>query len=249
MRFPEVHGIIRRRLLVNFRVEPEVIRRLLPAPFRPKLHDGHAIAGICLIRLEEIRPRCAPQILGLSSENAAHRIAVAWEDRGDLREGVYIPRRDTDSLISHLGGGRVFPGEQHWAKFEVIDEGDRIELHMRALDREAQVDVTGHVARQLPPSSVFRTLNEASSFFKPGALGYSVSSDPRRLDGIVLETHSWRVAPLAIEEVYSSYFSDETLFPRGSVELDCALLMRNIAHEWHAAEHMVLSDGCRARTC
>jgi len=59
MKVPKVHGVIGRRLLVNFRVEPEVIQRQLPQPFRPKLHDGHAVAGICLIRLENIRPRRA----------------------------------------------------------------------------------------------------------------------------------------------------------------------------------------------
>ena len=96
MRFPKVHGIIRRRLLVNFRVEPDVIQRHLQQS-RPKLHDGQAIAGICLIRLENIRPKRVPRILGLSSENAAHRIAVVWEDSGEMREGVYIPRRDTSS--------------------------------------------------------------------------------------------------------------------------------------------------------
>ena len=238
MQFPNVHGIIRRRLLVNFRVAPDVIQRHLPAPFRPKLHDGHAIAGICLIRLEDIRPRRVPRILGLSSENAAHRIAVVWEDGGETREGVYIPRRDTGSCISHCGGGRVFPGEHHRADFQVIDDGDRIELHMRADDEGAQVDVIGHVARDLPADSIFRTVSEASSFFEPGSLGYSVTADAGRLDGIVLKTHSWTVTPLAIEEARSSYFSDETLFPAGSVAFDCALLMRNIAHEWHAAEDM-----------
>lgn len=238
MRFPNVHGIIRRRLLVNFRVDPDVIQRQLPEPFRPKLHDGHAIAGICLIRLEEIRPKRVPRILGLSSENAAHRIAVVWEDGGETREGVYIPRRDTGSCISHCGGGRVFPGEHHRAEFQVTDDGDRIELHMRAADEGAQVDVIGHVARDLPADSIFQTVSEASSFFEPGSLGYSVTADAGRLDGIVLKTHSWTVTPLAIEEARSSYFSDETLFPAGSVAFDCALLMRNIAHEWHAAEDM-----------
>ena len=126
MRFPRIHGIIRRRLLVNFRVAPDVIQRHLPAPFRPKLHDGHAIAGICLIRLEGIRPKGVPEIFGLSSENAAHRIAVVWEDGGEMREGVYIPRRDTGSLIGHLAGGRVFPGEHHRAQFQVADDGNRI---------------------------------------------------------------------------------------------------------------------------
>ena len=101
MRLPTVHGIIGRRLLVNFRAEPEVVQRHLPSPFRPKLHDGRAVAGICLIRLEDIRPRWFPRMLGLSSENAAHRIAVLWDDDNGSHEGVYIPRRDTGSATIH----------------------------------------------------------------------------------------------------------------------------------------------------
>src|SRR6186713_1755384 len=112
MRLPVINGLIRRRLLVNFRVDAEVMRRFLPTPFRPKLHQGYAIAGICLIRLEQIRPKWLPQYLGISSENAAHRIAVLWDEAsGAEREGVFIPRRDTGSWMNHLAGGRLFPGE------------------------------------------------------------------------------------------------------------------------------------------
>ena len=93
MQMPKVHGLIRRRLLVNLRVEPALMQGNIPAPFRPKLHDGHAVAGICLIRLEEIRPKRFPRVIGLSSENAAHRVAVVlWEDTNGPHEGVYIPR-------------------------------------------------------------------------------------------------------------------------------------------------------------
>src|SRR4029453_13729370 len=99
MNVPKVHGVIGRRLLGNFRVEPDGIQPPPPAPFRPKLHDGHAVAGICLIRLENIRPLRFPRMLGLSSENAAHRIAVVWNDDTGSHEGVYIPRRDTGSLM------------------------------------------------------------------------------------------------------------------------------------------------------
>jgi hypothetical protein len=67
---------------VNFRVDPRVMQVQLPSRFRPKLHQSHAIAGICLIRLEAVRPRLVPQFLGVSSENAAHRIAVRWQAEG-----------------------------------------------------------------------------------------------------------------------------------------------------------------------
>ena len=126
MRFPKVHGTIKRRLLVNFRVDPAVMQRHLPPAFNPKLHRGYAIAGICLIRLENIRPRRFPGLLGLSSENAAHRIAVTWQDESGAREGVYIPRRDTGSLVNHLAGGRLFPGEHQRATFRVTDADNRI---------------------------------------------------------------------------------------------------------------------------
>ena len=109
MKLPAVEGLIRRRVLVNYRVDPQVVARLLPEGFRPKLHAGHAIAGICLIRLEEVRPRFLPAWTGIASENAAHRIAVLWDEDGETREGVFIPRRDTGSLPNYLAGGRLFP--------------------------------------------------------------------------------------------------------------------------------------------
>ena len=80
LKLPVITGLIRRRLLVNYRVDPAAIKSILPSRFRPKLQNGHAIAGICLIRLEGIRPRLFPAWAGITSENAAHRIAVLWTE-------------------------------------------------------------------------------------------------------------------------------------------------------------------------
>src|SRR5437773_1738381 len=127
MRLPVIDGIIRRRILVNFRVDPEVIQKQLPSRFKPKLHNGKAIGGICLIRLENIRPKFLPAAFGISSENAAHRIAVTWTDEsGSQREGVFIPRRDTGSWLNHFLGGRIFPGEHNLAEFKVTESNDAI---------------------------------------------------------------------------------------------------------------------------
>jgi hypothetical protein len=238
MRLPKVHGTIKRRLLINYRVDPEVISRHLPPPFRPKLHQNSAIAGICLIRLEDIRPLRFPLALGLSSENAAHRIAVVWEDHAGSHEGVYIPRRDTGSLMNHLAGGRLFPGEHQRATFQVTEDEQRIALHMRSADGQVELNVVGRTSAELPATSRFSTVTEASAFFESGGVGYSVTSSGTRLDGVVLKTDSWRVEPLAVESAYSTYFEDRERFPAGSVCFDCGLVMRNIPHEWEAAEDM-----------
>jgi hypothetical protein len=231
---------------VNFRVDPDVIQRVLPSPFRPKLHRGSAIAGICLIRLEDIRPKRFPRLVGISSENAAHRIAVLWSDGdGTPREGVYIPRRDTGSLFNHLAGGRLFPGEHHRAHFDVRESDDRIELAMKSADGMVEVQVAAKIASSLPSTSSFADVEEASAFFKSGSLGYSATGSGKRLDGLILKTLNWEVTPLAVDRVESSFFNDESRFPKGSVAFDCALLMRNIAHEWHAATELYADERAR----
>jgi uncharacterized protein YqjF (DUF2071 family) len=239
MRLPTIHGLIRRRLLVNFRVDPEVMRRFLPAPFRPKLHNGYAVAGICLIRLEQIRPRWLPSFFGIASENAAHRIAVLWDDPiGAESEGVFIPRRDTGSFLNHLAGGRVFPGEHHLADFDVTDDGSRVTMAIRARDGRMAVDLRAQQSEFLPNTSCFASLQESSAFFAGGSVGYSVTQDSARLDGIRLHTHDWRVHPLAVEQVHSTFFADASMFPTGSVAFDHALIMRDIGHEWHEVTEM-----------
>jgi hypothetical protein len=242
MKFPEIRGLIRRRILVNYRVKPDVIQHLLPDPFKPKLLRGWAMAGICLIRLEQIRPSWMPVPLGFCSENAAHRIAVCWKDQEDqVREGVYIPRRDSSSMINCLVGGRLFPGEHHRADFKVRDDGNDIDLCVRGLNDSLSIALHGQFANTLPPTSLFSSLEEASDFFKYGSLGYSETASGTHLDGVVLLTKHWEIKPLQVELAQSSYFADREKFPEGSVEFDCALVMRNIEHEWQAAPEMPTS--------
>jgi hypothetical protein len=243
MRLPEIQGVIRRRLLVNFRVDAGVMKRYLPSPFRPKLHGGYAIAGICLIRLEEIRANWFPRCLGISSENAAHRIAVEWrEASGEKREGVFIPRRDTGSWLNHLAGGRVFPGEHHRSDFSVTDDGVGIAMSVRARDGGMTLRLRARESDALPQTSCFQSLDESSAFFEKGNVGYSVTRDCCRLDGIRLDTRSWSVRPLAVEEVESSFFEDESIFPRGSATFDHALVMRDIAHRWNMESDLYVSE-------
>jgi hypothetical protein len=238
MRLPTIQGLIDRRLLVNYRADPAAIERILPQPFRPKLHRGYAIAGICLIRLKQIRPQFMPLPMGLSSENAAHRIAVEWDAGGQVREGVYIPRRDTNSRFNALAGGRLFPGEHHHAKFNVRESDDRVSIESHSDDGQMQISVRGRIAESLPDSSVFASLDEASQFFEAGSLGYSVTSDAGRFDGLEMSCDSWSVEPFAVEQVKSSFFDDANQFPPGTVTFDCALLMRGIEHRWHGREDL-----------
>lgn len=233
MRIPVVRGVIERRILVNFRVDPDVLRPLVPAPFRPKLHRGFGMVGICLIRLKNIRPWFIPRFLGIRSENAAHRTAVEWDENGAVREGVYVRRRDTSSRLNALAGGRLFPGIHNHAAFDVRESADEFDVRLRSDDGDTTMAVHGRVTDRLPPDSVFESLDEASEFFRRGSMGYSATPDPAKFQGLELRSQTWKVEPLHVTEVNSSFFHDEKLFPPDTIHFDCALLMRGIEHEWH----------------
>lgn len=242
MRLPTIQGLIDRRILVNYRVDAEVAARLLPPPFRPKLAHGFAVAGICLIRLKEIRPSFVPALAGVGSENAAHRFAVEWDEDGQAREGVFIPRRDSSSRLNTLLGGRIVPGEHHHARFDVEESDDRLQVAFESDDGGAHVSVSARIADQLPAHSIFASIEEASQFFEGGAVGYSATRDPSRFDGLELRCKRWAVRPLAVESVQSSFFDDTAKFPPGAASFDCALLMRDIAHEWRSLDDLCCNE-------
>ena len=234
MRLPAISGIIDRRILANYRIDPSCMAAALPRPFRPKLVSGFAIGGICLIRLKQIRPKRLPFPWGIRSENAAHRIAVEWDSKGGVAQGVYIPRRDTSSMLNAFAGGRVFPGVHHHASFQVAERGDDFSITMDSRDGLANVHVSGSVATEICDRSIFDTLDDASRFFELGSVGYSDTTTNGRFDGLELACKNWRVEPLDVDSIRSSYFEDTSRFPSGSTEFDSALLMRRIAHEWHS---------------
>ncbi|MFF1743582.1 DUF2071 domain-containing protein [Streptomyces mirabilis] len=232
MRQPHLSSVVERRLLVNYRVAPDAAARLLPDPLRPHLVHGYAVAGICLLRLGSVRPTWAPKAVGLRSENAAHRIAVAWDGPHGVETGVYIPRRDTASRLNAWAGGRVFPGEHGRADFEVHETPGQVHVAFATRDGDTRVDTTIELSDELRGSELFADLAEASRFFQGGTKGFSATRSGRHLDGMELHTDAWHVEAGRVRSAASSFFDDPDRFPLGSATLDCALVMRNVPASW-----------------
>ena len=55
-----------------------------------------------------------------------------------------------------------------------------------------------------------------------------------RLDGLELRTTAWRIEAADIRHVRSSFFDDRDAFRAGTIHLDSALVMRDVAVEWHS---------------
>jgi hypothetical protein len=231
---PVIKGLVRRRILINYRVIPEVMQTQLPAKFRPKLHAGFGIAGICLMRLEEVRRHGFPAFLGVSAENAAHRFAVLWENEaGQTCEGIYIARRDTDSKVNLAGGGWLFPGEHQRARFEVKEEAGGVDLSLVSNDQQVVVQVRGQPTKHMPYQSGFQSPADAANFFQAGAGGGGQSPG-----NAPLRKTEWIMQPLRVEHVYSNYFSDVIRFPQDTLMFDSALITHNVSHEWSSESEL-----------
>jgi uncharacterized protein YqjF (DUF2071 family) len=232
---PALRGLMKRRILVNYRVEPSAIDGLVPPPFELRLVRGKAMAGVCLIRLEHLRSAAVQGMnVGLTSENAAYRVAVAWPDpaSGEARRGVYIARRDTSSALQHALGGRLFPGQYCRSRFEVSDREGRIAIRVCSEDGKGDLELRAQEVGAFLSDSVFGSLDEASRFYREAALGYSASRGDRQFEGLCLRTADWEVRPLAIEAARSALLDGLATSP-GSVKFDNALILRDLDHEWH----------------
>lgn len=166
--------------------------------------------------------------MGLSSENAAHRVAVEWDGPGGVQSGVYIPRRDTASPVNAWAGGRLFPGRHGRADFDVHETPDTLRVAYATRDGGTSVDVTARVTPALEGSELFDDLGQASAFFEGGSKGYSPASGGT-LDGMELRTDAWRLDACRVVSARSSYFD---ALPPGSATLDCALVMRDVPVTW-----------------
>lgn len=241
MRTPTIKATIQRRILVNYRVDPDALARILPKPFRPALVGDFGVAGICLIRLGGIRPAGLPAAGGVTSENVAHRVAVEWGTPDGPVTGVYIPRRDTSSRLGALLGGRAFPGWQHRARFRVEEGDGSYRVEVSSQDGEVEITVAAHRATVVMPDSVFGSVEHASGFFRCAPLGYAATPKAGVFDGVTLTAEGWAIEPLHLDEVRSNFFDSRDRFAAGTAVPDSAFLMAGLETCWRAQPALVAS--------
>jgi hypothetical protein len=133
-----------------------------------------------------------------------------------------------------LLGGRAFPGVHTLARFTVEESDERPRVAFRSDDGQAAVDVDVAVESRLDDSSLFPDAEAASRFFEQGAVGWSPARRAGEVEGVRLDTTAWRVDPGRVVSASSSFFDDAGLFPAGSAQLDCALVMRKVPVDWSA---------------
>jgi hypothetical protein len=225
-----LEAVVARRVLVNYRVDLAIARRLVPAPLEPLEHRGSALAGISLVRLVELRPRGLGPLVGLTIENLAHRIAVTAPGgrRKPRNLGTYVFRRDTESRLVAAIGSPLFAGANRRASFEVEEDLARLRIAVTTADGGGDTRIGIEWGASFAATCAFSSLGEVQEFFGACELGYSggVRSPVR------LRPTAWALEPVRVLETRSRFFEDAATFPEGTAELDAVVGMRSQAPEW-----------------
>lgn len=130
-RWGHVVGHIRRRLLVNYWVDPAEAASCLPDGVRPHTgSNGGVVVGCCMIELDDVRPWPMPTGVGVSLRAAAHRISCEAGSQERPVRAVFVPSRLTNALLPVLAGGRLFPGVHQRAEVQV-SETDKLQWVVR----------------------------------------------------------------------------------------------------------------------
>lgn len=220
MKAPSLRGRIERRILLDVAVDPDVAARQVPPGFTLRLLDGAAVAGICLIRLVELRPPGLPAVVGRTTTAAAHRISVHGPDGSP---GVFVPRRDTSSRAAALAGGRVWPGVH--GRADITWTADRVEVV--AADGARVTVALGASGHHLTDPDAAIALHSAElTAWSPDRRGGLEAAD--------LECVCWRARPVGVAGWSSSWLGDAAVFPPGSTALAGALVMEDVAVTWRA---------------
>jgi hypothetical protein len=213
---PALHGRIARRILVDWMVTPERTAAALPPGLRPRLVEGQAVVGICLIELDGLRPKGLPAAIGRSVSAVAHRISIQDETG---RSGVYVPRRDTPSLAAQAVGGRLWPGVHGPVAVRWTESDDRIAVTAAADDLEVEVVVQRTSAAPIGPDLTALHASEPVAW-SPGRRG--------ELEEAELRCETFQAAPVRLHRARSSWIAATF----GDLDPPRALEMRNIPMRW-----------------
>lgn len=114
---PGVRGVVERRMLVNYRVDLGKLDAALPGPFRGREvgETGKGIGTVCLTRVENARPKLAPERAGMSVRSVTHRVPAEIEGEG--RFCAYVPVRGISSRLCAAVGTHALPAEISCAEF------------------------------------------------------------------------------------------------------------------------------------
>ena len=224
--------VFRNCFLVNFAVDPEIMRRLLPLEISPDLHADKAFLSVVIADMEKMRPAFLPRAFGITYNQVVYRAIV----RCGTERGVHFLRSDADNRWMSIAGNLLTFFHFNLSHVKQKQEDGRYYFDLESGDHadiQATFDVA-HQSQDMPSASRFRSIAEAQSFLVE--LYAAFTSDARHISTVRIKRGAWKIT--IVEDLRGVYeFMDgSALFPSGSAQLDSVFYVSNMSYYWFRLE-------------
>jgi uncharacterized protein YqjF (DUF2071 family) len=232
--------MFRRCLLVNFAVDVDAMRSVLPPHVEPDVYGGHAYLSVVVAEMEKMRPAFLPRALGITYNQVVYRVVVRC---GDER-GVHFLRSDADSrVMSELGNALSFFRFHHSA-IEFREHDGKLELDVTtASEVPAGIHATYTVADArdaLPPTSAFPDLATAKAWLVELFAAFAYTPGRRHIDVVRIDRGAWDVQVVDALRGDYEFMTSGTPFGPGTAGLDSIFLVGDVPYHWHRNQRIAI---------
>lgn len=102
---------------------------------------------------------------------------------------------------------------------EVLGKVLPSKISINSKDKMTRMVIDCENSETYSENSVFKSLHEVSDFFEKGSKGYSPARSEDNYHGIELVKETWKVSPLKVNNLESSFFLIPNYFRKGALNL------------------------------
>jgi uncharacterized protein YqjF (DUF2071 family) len=235
--------VFRRCLLVNFAVDPDVLRSALPPAIEPDLHDGEAYLSVVAAELDRMRPAFLPRAAGITYNQIVYRAVVRC---GDER-GVHFLRSDADNGVMCALGNALSFFRFHRSAIAFHSHEGVLDLDVATTsDVPAGIRATYTVAdarTRLPDASAFGDLAQAQAWLVELYAAFAHSPGRAHVDVVRIARGGWNLRVVDDLRGHYAFMSAGVPFGPGTARLDSIFLVDDIAYSWHRRERVPIHRG------
>jgi hypothetical protein len=225
-------GNIERCWLFAFHTPADEARKFLPRELDLVTRDGCAFWNVVFCQLRGMRPQLLPAFLGNSCWHVGYRLYVRFQPAsGEPIEGLYFVRSDCNSRITCVMGNVVTDYKFNFAQVSLDESDQDINLTLTSSQAPARVTLSKTTPPQLPPHSLFSSLDKAAAFLKYKPFGISVNANGTvNVVKIVRNEADWKSRLLHVQAADWKFFDDKNAQPEICYQVE------PIAYQWNRAQ-------------
>jgi len=226
--------VFRRCFLVNFAVDPDVLKRHLEHPIVPEIHGGSAFLSVVIADMERMRPAFVPTVFGVSFTQVVYRAVVKCQGE----RGVHFLRSDANNrLMCALGNALTF-FHFNFSRVQWKEANGHIQFDLAAnplhhADIHACFDLSA-AEQCLPDTSRFTSLQEAKEFRVE--LYSAFDSVSKRISRVRIRRGDWNTQVVRDWTAVYEFMNGGEVFPTGSAVLDSVFYVRDLPYYWNTLD-------------